>query len=79
MDTFVYAEFDDWNQYWNLIWNSDGTYRGNRGGSWPSFILAPTAEGRYTGVRQGPPWDTIELHFEDKCLVVAERRACPDR
>ena len=24
--TFVYAEFDNWNQYWNIIWSSDGTY-----------------------------------------------------
>lgn len=76
--TFVHAEFDNWNQYWNIVWNSDGTYRGTFSGPWPSFILVPTAEGRYTGVREGPPWDTIELHFEDECLVVAERRACPE-
>jgi hypothetical protein len=74
--TFVYAEFENWNQYWNLVWNSDGTYRGNWSGPWPSFTLVPAAEGRYTGVRQGPPWDTVELHFEGECLVVAELRAC---
>jgi CubicO group peptidase (beta-lactamase class C family) len=76
--TFVYAEFENWNQYWNLVWNSDGTYRGNWSGPWPSFILVPTAEGRYTGVREGLPWDTVELHFEGECLVVAELRACKD-
>jgi CubicO group peptidase (beta-lactamase class C family) len=77
--TFVHAEFDNWNQYWNIIWNSDGIYQGTRSGPWPSFFLIPTAEGQYTGVRQGPPWDTIELHFEDECLVVEKLRACPDR
>lgn len=77
--TFVYAEFENWNQYWNLIWNSDGTYRGNWSGPWPSFILVPTAEGQYTGVRQEPPWETVDLHFDDECLVVGELRACPDR
>jgi hypothetical protein len=76
--TFVHADFENWNQYWNLVWNSDGTYRGNWSGPWPSFLLVPTAEGRYTGVRQGAPWNTIQVHFEDECLVVAERRACPD-
>ncbi len=77
--TFVHADFENWNQYWNIIWNSDGTYRGNWSGPWPSFILVPTAEGRYTGVRQGPPWDTVELHLEDECLVLAERRACREK
>lgn len=76
--TFVHADFANWNQYWNIIWNSDGTYHGNWSGPWPSFRLVPTAEGRYTGVRQGPPWEIVELHFEDECLVVGELRACPD-
>jgi CubicO group peptidase (beta-lactamase class C family) len=75
--TFVHAEFEHWSQYWNMVWKGDGSYRGTFGGPWPSFILVPTAEGRYTGVREGPPWDTIELRFEDGCLVVGERRACP--
>jgi len=74
--TFVHARFDDWNQYWNMVWNSDGTYRGTFSGPWPSFILVPTGEGRYTGLREGPPWDIIELHFEGECLVVEEQRAC---
>jgi hypothetical protein len=74
--TFVHADFENWNQYWNIIWNSDGTYRGNWSGPWPSFILVPTAEGRYTGVRQGLPWDTVELHFEGECLVVVHIRPC---
>ncbi len=77
--TFVYAEFEHWNQYWNLIWNSDGTYRGNWSGSWPSLILVPTAEGRYTGVGQEPPWQTVELRFEDECLVATELRACREK
>jgi len=77
--TFVHADFEHWNQYWNLVWNRDGTYRGNRSGPWPSFVLVPTAEGRYTGVRQGPPWETVQVRFEDECLVAGERRACPER
>ncbi len=74
--TFVHARFENWNQYWNMVWNRDGTYRGTFSGPWPTFILIPTTEGGYTGVRDGPPWDTIELRFEDGCLVVADRRAC---
>lgn len=76
--TFVHADFENWNQYWHLVWNRDGTYRGNGSGPWPTFTLVPTAEGRYTGVRRGPPWDTVELHFDGECLVVEELRACPD-
>ncbi len=76
--TFVHAEFEHWNQYWNMVWNSDGSYRGTFSGPWPSFILVPTGKGRYTGVREGPPWNTIELHFEDECLVSAEGVACPE-
>ncbi|WP_157957808.1 serine hydrolase domain-containing protein [Aliidiomarina celeris] len=74
--TFVYAEFEHWNQYWNLVWNSDGTYRGNWSGPWPSFILVPTAKAEYRGVRQGPAWETVGLHFDDDCLVVGGLRAC---
>lgn len=76
--TFVHADFDNWNQYWFLVWNRDGTYRGNGSGPWPSFTLVPTAEGRYTGVRREPPWDTVDVRFEDECLVIGKRRACPD-
>ena len=75
--TFVHAEFVNWNQYWNIVWNSDGTYRGTFSGPWPTFTLVPMAEGQYTGVRQGPPWDTSEVHFEDECMVIESLRACP--
>ena len=77
--TFVYAEFDNWNQYWNIIWSSDGTYWGTASGPWPSFTLVPTAEGEYKAVRQEPPWDTVELHFQDECLVATELRACLEK
>jgi len=77
--TFVHAEFENWNQYWNLIWDSDGTYKEYRSGPWPTFILIPTEEEQYTGVRQGPPWDTVLLNLEDECLVVTELSACPDK
>jgi CubicO group peptidase (beta-lactamase class C family) len=76
--TFVHAEFDNWNQYWNIVWDSNGNYRGTKSGPWPSFILVPTGNGEYAGVRQGPPWNTVELHFENGCLVVDKLRACRD-
>ena len=76
--TFVYAEFATWNQYWNLVWGEDETYAADLRGPWPTFTLVPTAEGHYTGVRQGAPWDIIELRFEDGCLMIGELRACPE-
>jgi CubicO group peptidase (beta-lactamase class C family) len=76
--TFVYAQFENWNQYWNLIWNEDGTYQGNARGPWPSFTLVPTAEGRYRAVQQGVPWHAVDLRFEESCLVSAGLRACPE-
>ena len=76
MTTFVYAEFRNWNQYWNMVWNEDGTYRGTYSGPWPSFFLIPTAKGKYKGVRPGPPWETVNLHFEGDCLVIGQQRAC---
>jgi CubicO group peptidase (beta-lactamase class C family) len=77
--TFVYAEFATWNQYWNLVWGEDETYSEDRRGPWPTFTLVPTAEGLYTGVRQGAPWDIIELRFEDECLVATELHACREK
>ncbi len=77
--TFVHAEFANWNQYWNIVWNSNGTYRGTFSGPWPTFIFIPTAEGQYRGVRQGHPWNMIEIHFEDDCLVIEKQHACPEK
>ena len=77
--TFIYAEFANWNQYWNFVWNSDGTFEGNYSGPWPTFILVPTSADSYAGVRQGPPWDTVDIRFEKECLVVAGQRACRDQ
>jgi hypothetical protein len=74
--TFVYTEFANWNQYWNIVWNNDGTFEGDYSGPWPTFILVPTSEDQYTGVGQGPPWDTIEILFDNDCLIVEKVRAC---
>ncbi len=74
--TFVYAEFENWNQYWNLVWNDDRTYRGNGSGPWPSFTLVPTAAGRYRAVQWDAPWRTVDLRVEGRCLVSAGMRAC---
>jgi CubicO group peptidase (beta-lactamase class C family) len=76
--TFVYAEFANWNQYWNLVWNEDETYKEDRRGPWPTFILVPKADGQYSGVRHGAPWDIIDIHFEDECMVVAKLHACKE-
>ena len=75
--TFVYAEFENWNQYWNLIWNSDETFKENRSGPWPTFVLIPTGTGQYLGVSQGHPWNMKEIKFEDNCLVIEKQQACP--
>ena len=77
--TFVYAEFANWNQYWNLIWNEDETYKENRSGPWPTFVLIPRGKGQYRGIRQGHPWNMIEIHFEDDCLVIEKQHACPEK
>lgn len=76
--TFVYAEFATWNQYWNLVWSEDETYKEDRRGPWPTFTLLPTAVGQYTGIRQGAPWNIIELHLKDECLVIEALYACPE-
>ena len=75
--TFVYAEFENWNQYWNLIWNSDETYKENRSGPWPTFVLIPTGTGQYRGVSQGHPWNMKEIQYKDNCLIINNQQACP--
>jgi hypothetical protein len=74
--TFVYAEFENWNQYWNLIWNRDGTYKENRSGPWPTFVLIPTGAEQYQGVEQGYPWRIKKIQFQDSCLRIEEDLAC---
>ena len=76
--TFVYVELANWKQYWNIIWNSDGTYRETASGPWPSFTLVPTSKKRYMAIRQDPPWNSIELRFENKCIVAEGFQACAD-
>ena len=75
--TFVYAEFENWNQYWNLIWNSDETYKENRRGPWPTFVLIPAGKGQYWGVKKGHPWSMKKIRYEDNCLIINEHKACP--
>ncbi len=77
--TFVYAEFENWNQYWNLIWNSDGTYKENRSGPWPTFVMIPTGKGQYRGIRTEHPWNMKEIHFEDNCLTIEKQQACSEK
>lgn len=74
--TFVYAEFADWNQYWSLIWNEDETYKENKQGPWPTFVLIPIGEGQYRGVSKNSPWNMKEILFEDNCLIIEEKQVC---
>jgi len=74
--TFVYAEFADWNQYWSLIWNEDETYKENKRGSWPTFVLIPIGDEQYRGVSQVSPWNMKEIFFKDKCLIIGKKQVC---
>ena len=74
--TFVYAEFEYWNQYWNFIWTEDEKYLYNYSGPWPSLILIPTNEGKFTAVQSVAPWKTIKLQFEKDCLLIGELEVC---
>ncbi|MBS0011354.1 MAG: beta-lactamase family protein [Bacteroidales bacterium] len=75
--TFVYAEFQNWNQYWNLVWNEDETFREDRSGPWPTFVIIPAGEAKYKGIRQVHPWNMIDVRFEDGCLIIGKEKACP--
>ena len=77
--TFVYAQFENWNQYWNLVWNEEETFKENRSGPWPTFVLIPTSDDHYKGVRQVHPWNMINIRFENECIVVGNLHACPEK
>ena len=74
--TFVYAEFKNWNQYWNLVWNEDETYAADLRGPWPSYTLIPVGDKGYIGVRQGDDWQTVKLQFLNDCIILNESKAC---
>lgn len=77
--TFVRAEFEQSTRMWSVLWREDGTYRGTAIGpssDVPSLILVPKEDGRYRGIRREPPWDTVDIRFEDECLVAVGPRAC---
>jgi hypothetical protein len=74
----VYAEFENWNQYWNLVWNEDNTLEVNLSGPWPSFTLVPIEDDEYIGVRTIQPYDTVSLKFSNNCIVVDEKPVCSE-
>jgi len=74
--TFVYAEFENWNQYWNLVWNDDEKFSADLQGPWPSFTLIPTDKNSYVGVRHGGNWRTVELEIRGDCLIIMKSKAC---
>jgi len=76
--TFVYAEFENWNQYWNLVWNKDETYVENLQGPWPSFTLIPAGKNSYAGVREAGGRRTVHLGFKNDCLKIGEEKACKE-
>jgi len=77
--TFVYAEFENWNQYWNLVWNEDATFAANLSGPWPTFTLIPVEDKRYIAVNKSEPYGTISLRFSDGCIVTGGISICADR
>lgn len=76
--TFVYAEFENWNQYWNLVWSEDETYAADLRGPWPTFTLIPVGVDQYIGVNQKQPYDTVPLSFSGNCFVIKDHSICPN-
>ena len=76
--TFVYAEFENWNQYWNLVWSEDETFSANLQGPWPSITLIPVGNDTYRGVRKGGDWKTADLLFRNGCLVIDTEYYCKE-
>lgn len=74
--TFIYAEFENWNQYWNLVWNENETYASDLQGPWPSFTLIPVHEERYVGVSREGNWKTVNLGFKNGCVEVGAELVC---
>ena len=74
--TFVYAKFENWNQYWNLVWNEDEAYSDNLQGPWPTFTLIPVHEDRYVGVSREGGWKTVNMRFKNGCVEVGTEMAC---
>ena len=75
--TFVHARFENWNQYWNLVWNEDGTFKGNYSGPWPEFTLVPVNEKQFKGIKATPPWNTVNnIEFIDNCLKIENSLFC---
>lgn len=74
--TFVYAEFDNWNQYWNIIWDDAGHYSGTARGPWPTFTLVPIAPGAYRAVLPDAPWTMASINFDGGCLLGEGLKAC---
>ena len=74
--TFVHARFENWNQYWNLVWKEDGTYKGNYSGPWPEFTLVPLDEKHFKGIRATQPWNTIDVEFQGDCLMLENELFC---
>ena len=74
--TFVHARFEDWNQYWNLVWSEAGVLQGNFSGPWPEFTLIPIGEERFTGMRGTSPWNTVEVEFQGDCLMIEHEQFC---
>ncbi|WP_340064921.1 serine hydrolase [Ascidiimonas aurantiaca] len=74
--TFVHARFENWNQYWNLIWKEDGTYSGMSGGPWPELTLVPVGKNQYKGLRGTQPWITVDVKYDNDCLIIENEKFC---
>ena len=76
--TFVYAEFENWNQYWNLVWSDDEEFSADLQGPWPSFTLISTDKNSYVGVMKGGNWRTVKLDIQNDCVIIMKSKACKE-
>lgn len=77
--SFVHARFENWNQYWNIVWAADGSYVGNYSGPWPEITSVPVGEGQYVGMRATRPWIQLNVTFEGDCLLIENEKFCADQ
>jgi hypothetical protein len=73
----VYAEFENWNQYWNLVWNENNILEANLSGPWPSITMVPVRNNDiYKGLRISGDGNIVDLEFKNKCLVFDQVMTC---
>lgn len=74
--TFVYARFQNWNRYWNFVFDKDGNYVGTYSGPWPTFTMIPVESDKFIAVRQEFPYESTEVVFKENCLILNGTKVC---